>query len=412
MADTYSFLTYLPIEILLQIIAPLARKELKTLRLTNRKLYTIASEKLFESIAITTNEASYIQLLNIAASKDWSAQVRHIDWVLLHGYGAVPALAQALSIRKPWSTTLKKWKIKSTRGQFYDGLDLQCQLVKRIPNVQTVRFWSAVQSQRGGREPWENNFEDNAGDAVGSTKSIIDRFVIENASRDPAPDDVFSILRRSEAKPRLVKTVVATLHLGYSGSQKLESVSFLPRWSDYLPQNRREQKSIEVLPNWYAWMITGMKSQCKQEQYRGMTNENESKFFNHDMSCFPSLVRSGVRSLGTLKICSVWIFLEEMEFLLRANDGLRILIIGDIELSDDDNIEPMVNFLRLLRHLFMQRRLRHLKATFQKLRCRELSGEFSASEQQVQDWMEGNDDELLKIASSAFDDDSESDLEY
>ena len=73
----------LPVEILRQIIAPLAKKDLKSLRETDRRLHTIVSEKLFESIAITPNYASYSQLLYIAASDFLSAQIQHLDWALI-----------------------------------------------------------------------------------------------------------------------------------------------------------------------------------------------------------------------------------------------------------------------------------------------------------------------------------------
>ncbi|MCJ1238195.1 hypothetical protein MMC14_006184 [Varicellaria rhodocarpa] len=141
-------LSSLPVELLRPIIAPLAKKEPKALRLANRKLYILASEILFETVAITTTDASFAQLLNIIASETWSAQVRHIDWVLLHGRGVAPHLAQDLKLYRPWSNTVRQWKLKPSRGAFWYGLLLQCQLIQRMPNVQTVRFWSAVNSQR------------------------------------------------------------------------------------------------------------------------------------------------------------------------------------------------------------------------------------------------------------------------
>ena len=75
MAISQCSLDSLPVEVLRPIIATLAMKELKALRLMNRKLCNVASDTLFKTLAISINAASYIQLLNVAASGLWSAQV-------------------------------------------------------------------------------------------------------------------------------------------------------------------------------------------------------------------------------------------------------------------------------------------------------------------------------------------------
>ena len=382
MAVSQSFLSNLSIEILRFITAPLTRKDLKALRLTNRKLHSIASENLFHSIAVTTNDASYLQLLNIAASDYWSAQVRHVDWVLLHEAGKHPALAQELEFNELWTSRLKKQKVVPTKGQAYYGLELQCQLLKKIPNVQSVRFWSANQSQRlnGGGEPWEETHAPEARDQIKSNTMLY-----ATNQNVPRSKDVFSILQHSKLTPRVVKTIVATLHLEFSSSKELKSVEILGH-SDYWGEG---------------------------DQYRGVLNIAERKFFSHDMNCFSSLINSKISKLRSFEISGVWIFLEHMAVMLGNARKLRKLHIGNIELSDYDEQEnPMMVFLRFLRDQYNQGSLHDLKVAFHETICREFIGRFSATEEQVQAWMEGSDDKLLNAASSAFKETPDDDDEF
>ena len=372
-----SYLNDLPVEILRFITVSLARKELKALRKMNRKLHSIASETLFESIALTTNDASYVQLLHVAASDPWRAQVRHLDWVLTYGIEPDLYTVQELSFREPWTSTLRKWGIRANRGQIYHGLDLQCELARRLPNVQTIRFWGAVASQRSGWEPWDH-YNLRIEDVIKSTT-----VTVMTPSPNVSPDDVFSILQYSRVTPRLVKTVVARLHLDYSESKELTSVQI--RHHEWEVRNRPGSLTI----------------------YRGAFNQQEP--FSHDMNCFRSLALTGkVSKLRTLRLSGIWILLEEMATLLDGSPKLLDLNIGDVELSDSEEEEPMVNFLWLLRRHYAKGRFHKLKVTFQESRCRQFFGRFSATQQQVQAWMRGKDEELLMIASSAFTDGSES----
>ena len=64
----------LPIEILRTITSMLTRKDLKSLRVLNKRLNLVSQETLFEAITVSTNFKSVAQLLYIASSKfytDW-----------------------------------------------------------------------------------------------------------------------------------------------------------------------------------------------------------------------------------------------------------------------------------------------------------------------------------------------------
>ena len=377
MEGCQSSLNDIPVEILRLIIAPLAKKDLKALREMNQRLYSVASETLFESIALTTNDASYVQLLNIAASDEWSAQVRHIDWVLLHAIGNTESLTQILQFNEPWVTALRKWRAYEVArarcgyppGMVYSGLSLQCRLVQKFRNVQSVRFWSADNNQRIGREPWEYSDSETRSKAIGRNRIITaDRCDI------PSPEDIFSILKFSNLRLRLIKTVAATVHLRYSTSNK-----FL--------------KGVQIQSH-----------QDSLEYYRGAPKRSELDSPTNSMNCCHSLARSGISSLTILRIFDMRILVEDMQTLLKANINLRYLYLGDVELSGGvGDTEPLANFLLLLSFYYEQGCLRDLRVILQSLRRRYFLGRFSASEQEVQAWMKGEDnDELLKAAIAAL----------
>ncbi|MCJ1233583.1 hypothetical protein MMC14_001541 [Varicellaria rhodocarpa] len=377
---SHDFLSDLPVEILRLVTAPLARKELKALRTTNRKLLSIASETMFQSIALTTNCASYIQLLYIVASTMWSAQVRHIDWVLLHATGNQDSLTQKMKFNEPWVTMLQKWRVYEVAssgyesGNVYPGLSLQCRLVQRLPNVQTVRFWSAVNSQRIGREPWENGNDEN--DAIETTRAP---GVSQAAFYDmPSPEDIFSILKLSGLKSQLIKTVAVTMYLRFSTSKEI-------------------LKGVQILPH-----QSGELRHDSLKHYRGASNHDEKRFSSRSMDCFDSLANSGISSLTVIRVSGVQIFRRELKTLLTANVKLRYLYLSQVELCGFHDPSPMVDLLFVLQGSHNRGSLHNLKVTIQKLRCQNYSGHFSATEQELQDWMKGKNHELLNTVSSAF----------
>ena len=69
-------LASLPSELLIKVIEGFSKKDFKSLRLVNHKLNILASQILFESITVTDDEASMLQLQNITALRKWSSQVK------------------------------------------------------------------------------------------------------------------------------------------------------------------------------------------------------------------------------------------------------------------------------------------------------------------------------------------------
>ena len=75
-------LTSLPKEIIRQIISPLVRGDLKSLRLQNRQLNAIVSEILFRTITVQETERSIRQLSKITKCLVWARQVQIVCWLL------------------------------------------------------------------------------------------------------------------------------------------------------------------------------------------------------------------------------------------------------------------------------------------------------------------------------------------
>ena len=113
-------------ELLLNVVAMLPRSDLKSLRLMNRVLCGIASSKLFESIRVRDDPRSLKQLDQIARSQIWASQVRHIEWALCDEF--------ADQLRSSPDSVF------SPSGDILRHLKLQCQYLRLLPSIKTVRF--------------------------------------------------------------------------------------------------------------------------------------------------------------------------------------------------------------------------------------------------------------------------------
>ena len=375
----------LPVEILRDIVAPLTRKELKALRLTSRKLRDVASEKMFETIRISTTDASFVRLMNIAASDFWRKQVRHVHWVLLNESGYHAELLQIIQFKDistfgPWVKNLQGHLQPKIREPVYHGLDLQCQILRRMGNVQTIRFWCAVAHEREKREPWQ-------------PRAVTSELVVENSMDthtipypSPTADAIFPILIHSNVKPNRVETVASTVYLAYSRKGHLNDVEIIP-----LRDDRRRCDPPEA------------DNPFSHRPFRTDVDKEEMDYFSHDMNCFRSLGDSNISTLRALKISGIWIFVDDLETVLTKNPQLELLRVSKIELSDnEDGMQPMADVLLFLRRFYEAGTLAKLSAEFDNVGHRDLSGAFSASQEQVRAWMKGDSDDLLDLARSAF----------
>ena len=266
----------LPDEMLVLAVSFSQRKELKCLRLANRRLARISSENLFESIAISTTDHSIVQLLYVAGSPIYSKQVKYIDWVLLGPDDGVTMTTSSMNQHVVLASKreFRKWA-KDLRGSGakdkHYGLELQSQLVRRLPNVRFIRFWTAVEAQRDRREPWEETRKIH--EAIVSNEITVRRPIHHHYL---SPLDIFAILSAAKAKPTEIKTADAIMKL---------------RWG-----SSKYQHSLEHLD------IILRYGTCKADVYRGSMNEDERGCNKCGAENFSSLALTHFTTLKTLNI--------------------------------------------------------------------------------------------------------------
>jgi len=383
----------LPVETLRQIMGLLTRKELKALRLMSQQLCSIASERMFESITLSTTDASFIQLFNIASHDRWSDQVRRVDWILLNAYGTNPGTSQTIVLKdkRSWGPSLLNvWPSRLPSGEdvSYIGLDLQCQAMKCL-NPQTVQFRCGLKCHREGREPWQDH-------AVRSEQVESSQFadapfgwgtISTNVRRGPvtvSADDVFSVLRQACLGPTVLKTPTITMHLEYSDVAEIEHVSLF---------------SIKDDPARRPFLVGGTEE--AEEEYKEWLAE--MRFFRPTMNGFHSLARNKNFSLKTLKLSGTPIHVTDLDKLLGSNRGLRELQLSDLELSSHDpDMETIPAILDQLRQLWRKRLNRNLRVELQDLTMDRFRGTFSATEQEVGAWTENDRDDLLDALGAAL----------
>ena len=132
--ETDLSLLNLPLEIVRKIINMCSgRREVRSLRLTNRFLCQLTSARLFENITISYLPHALKGLEKIAASDFWRHQVRNIKWVYLGKDDAV--MEGCYANRDPLSTG--GWALDDP------WLNKQLELISRLPNIETVHLRSS-----------------------------------------------------------------------------------------------------------------------------------------------------------------------------------------------------------------------------------------------------------------------------
>ena len=109
----------LPTEIVRNIIKHLTRRDLKCLRLMDRRLRIAASETLFHSLTVRNISSSQTQLEQVTASSFWADQVHSVDWLSFTTRG----LTRLFGADTPGF-----------------NLDRQIEHLRNLPNVRKVRF--------------------------------------------------------------------------------------------------------------------------------------------------------------------------------------------------------------------------------------------------------------------------------
>ena len=384
----------LPVEILRQIVGLLTRKELKVLRLQSRKLCSVASEQMFERITVSTTDASFIQLANVASDERWRGQVRHVDWILLNAYGTNPGTSQTIVFKNKGSLGDSLMNTRPSRlptgdDISYVGLDLQCQIMRLI-TPQTVRFRCGLKCHRVGREPWQDQVVRS--DKVESSRFETVRFgwgtVSTNVRRGPitvSADDIFSVLREAGLSPCVLETPTVIMHLEYSVKGEIEHVNLI---------------SIKEGPVWKHRILSGTNE--AELEYKEWLSE--MRFFSSTMNCSFSFARNIESNvLKSLKVSGVPTYVEDLGNILLASRGLRELHLRALELSvHEPDIQPIPEFLFCLRDLWRKRINRTLRVELEDLTTDGFRGTFSATEHEVAEWMQHDRDDLLDALQVAL----------
>ena len=384
----------LPTEILLRIISFLVRKDLKTLRSMNRRVCALASEKMFESLTICTNDASYIQLLNVVTHQVWAAQVRHIDWVVLSETKRYLNVTQEITIKDissfgSWTDKLEPRELLISNewvASTFNGLELQCRLVQRLYNVQTVRFWCWNECHGEGRAPWRDQTT-RSGRILGST------FRSEGPCRGLKiySHDVSQILHLSKLKPNHVMALKDSVFLTYAIGGEIDSLQVMACCEDLVRCKRYNCTSHDL----EKYCLAAIK---EEENGRCIGWADSSFLFAmHD-----------IKTLKSLKISSANIYLADLDTVLTRNVQLEFFHMYNTSIYADDFIwfseaaGPVLDLLHLLKNLHCGRDLDVIKITLENVMCGKSFGRFSASEQEVRTWIQGKNTKLLASAKSAF----------
>ena len=214
-----SNLGVLPIEILRLIVAELDSQDLERLRSINRRLKAV-SDELFLSLSFS--HESIAQLLRVASSNLWSSQVQHVKWTLgndidipLVEFRDLGPLAQAF---RPVLGTAQGLKC-----ELYLLIDLQCRLLRELPNVRTIRFHFVDTIPGYLKEPSGQGDDMIEKLWLYPKSSLVPRIFWPNLLKI-IDMKCFTLLSHSEAKPDRIETPLATSELAYSEKGHLRTV--------------------------------------------------------------------------------------------------------------------------------------------------------------------------------------------
>ena len=213
-------------------------------------------------------------------------------------------------------------------------------------------------------------------------------------------NDVFEILNSANLKPNRVETVALTAYFAYSKTGHLKILEITNSCDD--------PHRCELIGPFHPHDLRLPRTDIDQD---------EKHDHSHILRFFRSLGNSNIRSLTSLKISGIWIFVDDLANCFTKNPQLELLWVSGIQLSGSrSDIRPMADLLLRMRDFYDEGHLVNLNAEFEEVHCRiddvdrpyfdipsqNLSGSFSASQKQVHAWLKKDNDDLLALARSAF----------
>lgn len=301
----------LPMEIIRKIVlAPLDRKDVRSLRLTNRLFGEITAEKLFEDITISYLPHALDGLNKIVASDFWRHQVRNITWVYLGRNGfVIDGTCEHLNASqgrggRPWVE--------------------QLQIIARMPNVETIVLRSSEEKVERYKDSYESRLDFSG---------------------------AFSPIKIAKLRPKVAWTKFTRLKLWYGSTG--------------------DQVAIKM---------TGAPATIKLNRREGVRYIMQSSLRRVFMS---------KAYVTTLDFFALSMFYPAME-LIR----MEYVRLGRLQ-KDEDPIMPIECVLEHVRMRYRHHPDRSIRFQFKGLSAwSPHTGLFDATEDEVDRWMKGEEDEL------------------
>ena len=375
MADPRASLNGLPTETLCQIVLGLERKDLKILRLMNRRLNQVANERMFESIEVATDDGSMRQLLYIISSDFLRRQVHHVNWSVLNEPFKEKPLSQMVELDRSQLPSILARNLKNhlpetsksniiTGAPIYNNLDLQFHLMQRCLNIEVIKF--KYEDLEDAMEAFQS--------AGTSQTSLIKRISSPRHDGNLVIRDYFRTFSTTLFKPRTINMARSVMFLQYASGGELEHV-------------RINSHDMEVL------------------KARGeLSNQGSETPMVTDMSglvVLSSLTRSPQLNLQTLVLTGIQTSVSDIQRAVDNNPVLKQLDVAYVTLTDRALTNPFSQILGHLRDAYSAGRLQDAEIDFRHVTTHDCPwSPFKACKHAMRYFMDGSDDELLTYATS------------
>ena len=332
-------LLHLSPELLLDIVAMLPRLDLKSLRLTNRVLCGIASSNMFESISLRDDPRSLGQLKQIANSRIWASQVRHIEWALCKF---------EYELEGCWPPN----PVFSASGDILPYLIVQCEYLQRLPSIKAVQ------------------------DLLRFTTAF---------PPDKAPN-LYVLIRAAKLQPLVIRAHALSLKLGYGPSGCIQQLSIsesIPQDNDVINSQGGHSYPAYVQchhswrESWTAINPLVFRAITLQENHFAPTRCDLKNFILHQHDFWRRLF--GSSSLRSMKIENVLLMSCEN----KAEDPLEA-IMGIIKDRAPDATIPA------------------LKVTIINITKEKYEGMVSINDDEINRWINDQDSDWLETKQAAF----------
>ena len=402
MSPSASGLGTISTEILRLITASLDSKDLKKLRTVSKGLNAVSSETLFKAITLSPDPQSIVQLLKVSSSSVWASQVRHVNWILVQSCGIISCLRfpgtplvqlQDLDafpgLREAVQPALKL--TTKTKCEHYALVDLQCHLLRKMVNIQTIRFQCADEAQGRAEKPgkWKKFIKTISfvcDDGRQWRQLMLERKHIMHMSFDIFGVELFELTLRSGASPSRIETLHVSVCPTYSEKGYIEAVCITQRCEYTQHSEAGLQEEHEVF--FEKWKCVELLAQLKTLKRVTLRWLNITP---HEV--WPLVeMNTGLEELNV----------EFCRLIRRCNDVVPAGYVHehhDVMISAGDLIAGFI-----LRSMILQKagKIPNLKISVVSIGCRGFAGWWSASPEKFRLFLNGCYDTFILEAANQF----------